>query len=172
MYNSSRWMETLAFDIETGKEVKLNICQFLGCTAPIPLYKIVNSKISNEPCKLVEDDSFHVKYFVPKQNDRFILFTWSELGRNPEACQDRYDVLQIEFTKEELLRLVGNNNSTKYISSPKAYIYSSINPPVQTNMYLIRGDKVKFLEVQHDWIKIRFYGKKTIEGWVKKDNIR
>lgn len=57
----------------------------------------------------------------------------------------------------------------KFISSTKTYIYSKPNIP--TKMYLVKGNEVEVLEQKGNWIRIRYYGKKTIEGWVKKEDV-
>ena len=61
------------------------------------------------------------------------------------------------------------NMDFKEIKIPKSIIHSAPNQP--TKMYLIKGDEVEFLEEQGEWYKIRFYGKKTIEGWVRKSDV-
>ncbi|MDI9866835.1 SH3 domain-containing protein [Flectobacillus sp. DC10W] len=54
-------------------------------------------------------------------------------------------------------------------TSNKTFIYSSSKVP--TKMYLIKGDEVEVLEEQGEWLKIRYYGKKTIEGWIKRSDV-
>ena len=46
----------------------------------------------------------------------------------------------------------------------------------QTKMYLLKGDEVEVLEESErspevEWLKIRYYGRKTIEGWIRKSDI-
>ncbi len=55
------------------------------------------------------------------------------------------------------------------IKSGKAPIYSK--PNFKTKMFLIKGDEVKILEEKDNWLKIRYYGKKAIEGWIKRSDI-
>ena len=38
-------------------------------------------------------------------------------------------------------------------------------------MYLLKGDVVEILQEKDDWLQIRYYGKKTIEGWIKKGDV-
>lgn len=40
-----------------------------------------------------------------------------------------------------------------------------------TIMYLLKNDEVEILEEKSGWLKIRYYGKKTIEGWIKKSDV-
>ncbi|WP_044171404.1 SH3 domain-containing protein [Flectobacillus major] len=58
---------------------------------------------------------------------------------------------------------------TSYIKNIKAYLYS--NRVIPTKMYLIKGDEVEILEEKGEWLKIRYYGKKTIEGWIKNSDV-
>lgn len=57
----------------------------------------------------------------------------------------------------------------KSIHSIKASIYST--PNKATKMYLVKGDEVEILAEKGQWLKIRYYGAKTIEGWIKKSDI-
>jgi SH3-like domain-containing protein len=38
-------------------------------------------------------------------------------------------------------------------------------------MYLIKGDEVEVLEEKGEWLKIRYYGKKVVEGWIKRSDV-
>ncbi|MDI9866762.1 SH3 domain-containing protein [Flectobacillus longus] len=58
---------------------------------------------------------------------------------------------------------------TSYVKNIKAYLYS--NKVIPTKMYLIKGDEVEILEEKGEWLKIRYYGKKTIEGWIKRSDV-
>ncbi len=58
----------------------------------------------------------------------------------------------------------------KMIQYSRAIIYKSINNN-PTNMYLIKNDVVEVLEEQEDWLRIRYYGKKVIEGWIKTSDV-
>jgi hypothetical protein len=57
----------------------------------------------------------------------------------------------------------------KKVTSLKTYINSLINK--STNMYLIKDDEVEIIEEKENWLHIRYYGKKTIEGWIKKSDV-
>lgn len=80
---------------------------------------------------------------------------WKRITAPPKFVQD----FIIELKKDVL----------KPILADKATIYSAPNKP--TKMYLVKGDEVECLEEKESWYKIRYYGKKTIEGWVKKEDI-
>ena len=51
----------------------------------------------------------------------------------------------------------------------KSFICSEPNKPTQ--MYLLKGDEVEILETKGDWLKIRYYDKKVVEGWIKKSDV-
>ncbi|MFC0183754.1 hypothetical protein SAMN04515674_11132 [Pseudarcicella hirudinis] len=55
------------------------------------------------------------------------------------------------------------------IKVSKAIIYNL--PNTSTQMYLIKGNEVEVLETKGDWLKIRYYGKKVVEGWIKKTDV-
>jgi hypothetical protein len=57
----------------------------------------------------------------------------------------------------------------KKIRISRSLINSSVNTP--TKMYLIKNDEVEILEEKGEWLKVRYYGKKTIEGWIKKSDV-
>jgi hypothetical protein len=52
---------------------------------------------------------------------------------------------------------------------PKSVIHTI--PKLLTKMYLLKGDKVEVLEEKGEWLKVRYYGKKIIEGWIKKSDV-
>jgi SH3-like domain-containing protein len=57
----------------------------------------------------------------------------------------------------------------KKVTSLKTYINSLINK--STNMYLKKGDEVEIIEEKENWLHIRYYGKKVVEGWIKKSDV-
>lgn len=66
---------------------------------------------------------------------------------------------------------VSENKTTRQISVSKTSIYSSISPLILTKMYLLKGDEVEVLKEKSEWLNIRYYGKKNIEGWIKKEDV-
>lgn len=52
------------------------------------------------------------------------------------------------------------------ITTFQSSIYFSPGKP--TKMYLQKGDEVEVMEEKGEWLHIRYYGKKIIEGWIKK----
>ena len=57
----------------------------------------------------------------------------------------------------------------KKISFEKIKIF--LTPDFDSKMYLLKGDEVEILQEKDDWLQIRYYGKKTIEGWIKKSDV-
>lgn len=55
------------------------------------------------------------------------------------------------------------------IKSNKSFVYKV--PNIITQIYLLKGDEVEILDQKNNWLKIRYYGKKTIEGWIKKEDV-
>ena len=61
------------------------------------------------------------------------------------------------------------NKKYQQIKVAKSYIYNLSMQ--QTKAFLIKGDPIEVLEQRGNWLRIRYYGKKTIEGWVKKEDV-
>ncbi len=61
------------------------------------------------------------------------------------------------------------NTYLKTINLDKSKITSISG--IETKMYLIKGDEVEVLEEKGEWLKIRYYGKKIVEGWIKKSDV-
>ncbi len=38
-------------------------------------------------------------------------------------------------------------------------------------MYLLKDDIVEIIEEKEDWLHIRYYSKKVVEGWIKKSDV-
>lgn len=70
-------------------------------------------------------------------------------------------------SKDTLANTIFLNLEYKILN--KTIIYSSPNSP--TKMYLLKGDEVEIIKEKDEWLKIRYYGKKTIEGWIKKSDV-
>ena len=60
--------------------------------------------------------------------------------------------------------------SFKKIKEPKVMIYSSISQI--SKAYLLQNDEVEVLETKDSWIRIRYYGTKVTEGWIKANQIQ
>ncbi len=96
-------------------------------------------------------DDFEDYVNVTKVADAFLL----QLHKYDKVLWRRY--LAFEGLKE------------KKIIVKKASIYSKVDDPEPTKMYLIEGDVFVALEEKKDRIKIRYFGKKVVEGWINKN---
>lgn len=103
-----------------------------------------------------------IGYRVAEVDNNSITIT----GSNPVTYQ-RLKYLPISIKKY----FVSENKIIKQISVSKTSIYSSISPLIKTKMYLLQGNKIEILAENGVWLKIRYYGKKTIEGWIKKEDV-
>lgn len=51
----------------------------------------------------------------------------------------------------------------------KAFLY--LSPQKVSNQYLIKGDEFEVLDEMGNFLKIRYFGKKVFEGWIKKSEV-
>ena len=77
-------------------------------------------------------------------------------------------ILEPPQSVQDFIRYLRRDKMDK-ISNNKVIINKSPGKPSQ--MYLLKGDEVEILETKDDWLKIRYYGSKTIEGWIKKTDV-
>lgn len=108
-----------------------------------------------------------------KGKPNFFLFNFN--GRENEYHRQiqylpNYIIAALVENKKELSK-VEVFLGTKYskIKVVKSYIYSL--PMQKTNIYLLKDDVLEIIEEKDEWFKIRYYGKKTIEGWIKKTDV-
>ena len=81
-----------------------------------------------------------------------------------------YVLLALLKNKKELQKVEQFlNKKYQQIKVVKSYIFNL--SMLQTKAFLIMGDPVEVLEQKDNWLRIRYYGKKTIEGWVKKEDV-
>ncbi|UBM60700.1 hypothetical protein LAG90_08635 [Marinilongibacter aquaticus] len=60
-------------------------------------------------------------------------------------------------------------NKIRSIKANKSLVYDSIKN--KTQMYLIKDSFVEILNCEKEWLHIRTYGLKTIEGWIRKEDV-
>ncbi len=96
-------------------------------------------------------DAFTVYEQVTAIDDAFLL----QLHKYNKVLWKQY--LAFEGLKE------------KKVIVKKSSIYPNADSPEPTKMYLIEGDVFVVLEEKNDRIKIRYFGKKKVEGWIKKN---
>ena len=91
---------------------------------------------------------------------------------------DTVEVLEEQnyFLKIKYMNIIGfipridvEGYNTFRITKSKATLHSSLSVP--TKMYLLKGDDVELIDREGDWLKIRFRGKRVVEGWLKKSDV-
>ena len=96
-------------------------------------------------------------------------------GKDPDVYRkvDKipdYVLISLRKNKEDWQRYLDfMEHKESKVTQLKAFIYTI--PNQQSKMYLLKGDEVEILETQDDWLKIRYYGSKTIEGWIRKTDV-
>jgi hypothetical protein len=92
-------------------------------------------------------------------------------GDTVEVLEEQNYFLKIKFKNIEgfIPRIDVEAYNTFRITKTKVIIHLAPNKP--TKMYVLKGDDVELIDRQNDWLKIRFKGKKTIEGWIKKSEL-
>jgi len=145
--------------------------------------KLIFQKISENTFKLkLEDDEMYLRCIcLPSQ---FISLSKdfkeavSEFNLPGGYILDRKEVAEttiiqkldsLDAEKSITSNIFLFNEKIRKINTPKSPIYFTPNTP--TKMYLLKNDEVEVLEEKEDWLRIRYYGKKTIEGWIKKSDV-
>jgi hypothetical protein len=81
-----------------------------------------------------------------------------------------YVLLSLKKNKEDWIKYLDFiEHKELKIEASKSTIH--ILPRKPTKMYLLNGDEVEIIEEKDEWLRIRYYGKKVIEGWIKKSDV-
>ena len=96
------------------------------------------------------------------------IFDFNKIDKLPSKVKKDISQWKNKKDKREYLREFLDMDF-KEITVIKAIINSS--PSIPSKQYLLKGDDVEILETKDDWLKIRYYGSKTIEGWIKKTDV-
>ena len=110
----------------------------------------VNNYIYAQADSLKNQKSYALSLF--KSNDQIVKI-WGITDSQSEEWEAKWKVV----------------NRLKKIKQEKVFIF--LNPDKVTKMYLVKGDEVEILEKIDNWFKVRYYGKKIIEGWIKQVDI-
>ena len=138
--------------------------------------------------KDLKNGSSHPEYWnIYKENSiKFkVLSTKSFINDNLFQKTDSYlikgDTIEVLEEKGFYLKIKYNNiigfipridvegYNTFRITKSKATLHSSLSVP--TKMYLLKGDDIELIDRAKDWLKIRYYGKKVVEGWIKQSDV-
>lgn len=77
--------------------------------------------------------------------------------------------LKVQPQNKDFWEIYKNNIIKLKIKNTQAIIYDANYQ--STKMYLIKGDIVEIIKESGSWLNIKYYGKKTIEGWIKKSDV-
>ncbi|MFD2240361.1 SH3 domain-containing protein [Flectobacillus roseus] len=93
------------------------------------------------------------------------------LGEGASQPMNGYIYRRAQNIPKEILSAISQIQSIKVLKVSSLRCILSLSPNNPTKMYLIKGDKVEVLEEQGNWLKIRYYGKKVVEGWIKRSDV-
>ncbi|MFY7987347.1 MAG: SH3 domain-containing protein [Flavobacterium sp.] len=137
---------------------------------------IVNEEVGQDP------NNYYCYFRFDKQRDNWYMIKHQiktfNTGREVLIEEKIYKYEnQLAFEEVSFDKLFGKMHNDvgeptpllELIKVSNAIIYNTPNSP--TKMYLIKGDEVEILEEKGEWLKIRYYGKKTIEGWIKRSDV-
>ena len=149
--NEQNYKTLLASDLEINLSKGLNTFEALH-------FDVTKGKISSAHIWTYQ---FYNKY----------MFSQYGFGWTPGQPQTGYIYNLAINVPKEIMREVKKINPNKYleINTDKSIIYD--NQLVKTKMYFLKGDIVELLETNSNWLLVRYYGKKTIEGWIKKSDV-
>lgn len=142
------WIETKDLKAKTAHPEYWNIYK-----NNIIKFQIINSK------SIILNDNFQKTNVFLKKGDTI------------EILEEKGYFLKIKYNNiiGIIPRVDVEGFNTFRITISKSLLNTAPNKP--TRMYLLKGDDVELLDRQDDWLKIRYRGKKTIEGWIKKSDV-
>ncbi|MFC0186054.1 hypothetical protein SAMN04515674_1252 [Pseudarcicella hirudinis] len=135
----------------------------LDFSKEIIIANVIHATIENES---ITDAHLYQYQFYDKDTFSQYGFGWT-----PGQPQIGYLYRLATNVPREVMIEIQNVNKIKFktLTQKQGVIFSV--PNKKTNMYLLKGDIVEVLEEKNQWLKIRYYGSKTIEGWIKKTDV-
>jgi hypothetical protein len=124
-------------------------------TTPISKRRGLDKMIGNIP-EIYENTNGKKGYLLLSEIKNNV-FTFA-YERNNSVCDEDRGLF--------LWRLVSDTTKNVIIESDRVFIYSSPNIP--TKMYLKKFDCVEVISEKNNWLHIKYYGKKIVEGWIRK----
>ena len=153
--------KTLSLDsVEFDKKV-----EFIENRAVVEIIDI-NKEIKKD--ELFRDYNSTLYEFFKEDKNQFLMWAPGESGRQWTFTR----VLKPSKKVLDFYKKIAPERFAKINSA-----HTTINKPpfTPTKMYLIKGDEVEVLEKIEVkgvlWLNIRYYGNKTIEGWIKKSDV-
>jgi len=115
---------------------------------------------------LYKNEVYRVYYEHGKDRESLKLISSQDYQPN-----QRIKFSEVHFTTlfEKFLDEVPDPAYYKKIIVEKSEIYNALE--TKTKMYLIKDDEVKIVKEKTGFLKIYYYGKKPIEGWIKKSDV-
>nr|WP_321426938.1 SH3 domain-containing protein [uncultured Acetobacteroides sp.] len=98
--------------------------------------------------------------------DNFIL--GNGINPSPENIVEFRRVINPPKFVQEFIKNLKKRSLTK-TSKTQTYIYSSSYQ--RSSVIIPQGSAIEILEKNNEWIKIRYYGSATVEGWIKRADI-
>ena len=145
----------------------------------LPIYYLVNRTGYFNQIR-VNDIDESLKYFGVNELSNRLL---NENNRNDKLL-NKGDVVKSEYSlngksivkRDGLFFEVGNDYLDPYFyMNSKSYLYSKPNEINKSNMYLVKGDRIKIMDesINHSvrWYFINYKGKKEINMWIKADSV-
>jgi len=134
-------------------------------------YKENNAKIQQiieqqlPQCKIFDQANLN-RTFIQIQKNQFLVLMWKGLLETEYAnCIDNKFWVKIENKFDHFDSIFFSNKKIR----DKVFLHTT--PNKSTKIYLLKGDEVEIIEEKDEWLKIRYYGKKTIEGWIKRSDV-
>jgi len=159
-----------AFNIETGQFDKI-------------LEEVSNIDISHEAKELHTAMKSGPSYISTnyrfdkgkpyKYIDQVVMFNGMDLATVYDKSGKITRKLVVDPADEEM-GFIEPKPAIRKVLVKRAWLYSAPDQSSKTRSYLIEGDEVELHDAEgdaYDWFKIRFNGKKTVEGWVKSKDI-
>lgn len=114
-----------------------------------------------------QNNWFMIRYEVYRYDDKNRILVEKKLYSSDQKIL--FEKVSFDILFGKLRAEVPEPSIYEKIRIEKSIIYSS--PSIRTKMYLVKGDEVEIIEERERWLKIRYYGKKPIEGWIKKSDV-
>jgi len=165
--NATPGLEDFFYEIFNFKLIDSQAIIFEKCY----FYKENKAKIQHiieqqlPQCKIFDQANLN-RTFIQIQKNQFLVLVWKGLLETEYANSiDNKFWVKIENKFDHFDNIVFSNKKIR----DKVFLHTT--PNKSTKMYLLKDDEVEIIEEKDEWLKIRYYGKKTIEGWMMKSDV-
>ncbi|CAN1537561.1 hypothetical protein MCERE19_01613 [Spirosomataceae bacterium] len=80
-----------------------------------------------------------------------------------------FEKVSFDYLFHSIRENIPNPSFYETVKTKKAIIYDLRKN--KSKKYLVYGDEIEILKEEKDFFKFKYYGKKTIEGWIKKSDV-